>query len=543
MNKRINSLRKEKVEGNVKRKHKPISKLKLSLGEDLDKTINKIVRFYGSQVENSDEYTMEDIESVFKFNFFNVEVFSPDEDMQRVIVNSFLKGEPHNGLKFKITSIYDNEPVEVYSALGIKLTGDKYTKCKYKRRLFSKTQDGVNKRYEEYRILDFNYILGYLKMLDESFNYYLTRINYLTINKKEHTFEKAIDIINFDNFFSLITKWGGSKEQRERWSRYYDMAEMIRDAVVVLAYEDNRFHLMDEYNSNSKTDYAKTYQTKKNIPEKILNIMNNNVFLKDFKYVEADELTDITKFREIEREYLKLRQTLNLSELIKGEPTLRFRRLGKLKAYGVYYPGVNCMAIDIKSPSSFMHELGHLIDYTLNGEELPLSLKEDFTEIGVKYSQAFIRDVGALDSKDSIKAYLQRKVGYFTTPTEMFARSLEIYLMERGFISSFTKEGKESLTLDRGFPNLSDDTIENIIEYFDGIIKIKSDYYDDDDKNSSEDKEVADDNIYLNLIDMADRSKDVNFVVKSFKKEEKDKKRQEKSLFYEKQVGIQMKLF
>lgn len=533
-NKRVNSLKKE--ENRVQRKCKPIAKLRLNLADDIDKNISKIIRFYGSQVENLKEYTIEDIESIFKFEFFNVKVSIANEDMTKTLRNNFLNRADETCIKFDVTSIYDESNITLYSVLGQKLTGAKYTKAKYKRYFNMEDSNGRTKATSEwYRILDFNYILGYFKMLDESFGYYLSRDKYLSIDGEVYTFKDAIEIINFDNYHGITVEWGNKEKQRERWNKYYNVVAMIRDAVIVLAYEDNKFNLMDKYNKDNASDYAKSYQTKKNIPDKILNIMNHNVFLKDFKYVEADELTDIAKFKEIEKEYLTLRKVMNIEELAKNEPTLRFRRLGKLRCRGAYYSDVNCICIDIKSPSSFMHEFGHLIDFT-SGGEFPLSLTEDFTKIGVKYSQAFMRDLNKLDSENPVKSYLQRKVGYFTTPTEMFARSFEIYLFKKGYSSSFTKESEEDLTLDQGYPELADDVVDNIINYFDKIIKIKS----LEEINNSD--KLKDDNSaeqFLNLIEMADKNKNVNVVFKSFKSE----KQKEESYFYKHQAGIQLSLF
>ena len=533
-NKRVNSLKKE--ESVVQRKYKPISKLRLNLADDITKSISKIIKFYGSQVENLREYTIENIESIFKFEFFNVNVSIANEDITNTLRNNFLGREEEVCIRFDVTSIYDEYGITLYSVLGKKLTGEKYTKTKYKRYFSIENLDGRSKVTSEwYRILDFNYILGYFKMLEESFKYYFTRSNYLSIEGRSYDFKDAIEIINFDNYYSVTVEWGTKEQQKERWKRYYDVAAMIMDAVMVLAYEDNKFQLMDKYNKDSASDYAKSYQTKKNIPDKILNLMNDNVFLKDFKYVEADELTDVVKFREIEKEYLTLRKVLNIEELAKNEPTLRFRRLGKLKCRGAYYSGVNCICIDIKSPSSFMHEFGHLIDFT-SGGKFPLSLTEDFTKIGVKYSQAFMRDLGKLDSKNPIRSYLQRKVGYFTTPTEMFARSFEIYLFKKGYSSSFTKESEEDLTLDQGYPELSDDVIVDIINYFDKIIEIKSFEEIGDDGESKDDNSPEE---FLNLIEMADKNKDTKIVFKSFKSEEQ----KEESYFYKPQAGIQLSLF
>ena len=43
--------------------------------------------------------------------------------------------------------------------------------------------------------------------------------------------------------------------------------------------------------------------------------------------------------------------------------SLRFRKLGKLKANGVYYPGYDTLAVDLDGVSSFIHEMFHILIY------------------------------------------------------------------------------------------------------------------------------------------------------------------------------------
>ena len=76
-----------------------------------------------------------------------------------------------------------------------------------------------------------------------------------------------------------------------------------------------------------------------------------------------------------------------------------------------------------------------------------------------------IEEVESLDKEDSLRNYLKRKIDYFTTPTEIFARCFEIYLLEKGYTSSFSKASKDDLTLNYGYPKLSASLINEIIKY------------------------------------------------------------------------------
>lgn len=41
----------------------------------------------------------------------------------------------------------------------------------------------------------------------------------------------------------------------------------------------------------------------------------------------------------------------------------KVRKLGNHKALGLYYPEAKVLVVDVDSPSSFIHEYGHLLDY------------------------------------------------------------------------------------------------------------------------------------------------------------------------------------
>ena len=114
-------------------------------------------------------------------------------------------------------------------------------------------------------------------------------------------------------------------------------------------YYQSALILQEKYKNKSKSDYAKSFETKKNIPQKQLQVMRNTTFLKNFSFVEIDELVDIKKFNLIQKEFFILNESLKLSKYLKNKPELRFRRLGKLKVEGVYYPFKKCICIDINN--------------------------------------------------------------------------------------------------------------------------------------------------------------------------------------------------
>ena len=83
------------------------------------------------------------------------------------------------------------------------------------------------------------------------------------------------------------------------------------------------------------SDYARSYETKKNIPLKVQEEMKKSKFLSHFGYVEYDELVDLEKVKVIEKEWQEVNKVINFP--VAKNHSLRFRRLGKHKASGLYF--------------------------------------------------------------------------------------------------------------------------------------------------------------------------------------------------------------
>lgn len=172
---------------------------------------------------------------------------------------------------------------------------------------------------------------------------------------------------------------------------------------------------------------AKVFQTKKNIPDKYLQVMRNSVFNETFGYVELDEECDLDSFREIEKDYLALNKLCFGEEWNYKDVAVRFRKLGRHHAYGMYFYKLLCLCVDIRHPSSFGHEKLHMIDDLSGG----LSRHFDFMEIRERYSLLLNRTVDAMPEGDPLKKVLKGKskynLDYYLRPSEIFARCGEIY--------------------------------------------------------------------------------------------------------------------
>ncbi|MGG5325800.1 LPD1 domain-containing protein [Enterococcus sp. DIV2381] len=242
--------------------------------------------------------------------------------------------------------------------------------------------------------------------------------------------------------------------------------------------------LQREYEKDiDKQTRASAWQTKKNINKDTRKIMESTSLNKYFQFVEIDNDVDLTLFSQFEKEMERMHDILPKT----GDklPELRLRKLGNHKALGLYVPNKNTIAIDFRDTNdeiggvgiqSFVHEYGHALDYGTDNGRL-LSMRDDFKPIVTRY-----RENLSLNGKGS---YVAEKAGYYTAPTEVFARAFELYVNEAGLNSIFLKSKetyatnieyalfdqnmRDKLTtfFDRAFPNLKTAVLESNKEHID----------------------------------------------------------------------------
>ena len=242
--------------------------------------------------------------------------------------------------------------------------------------------------------------------------------------------------------------------------------------------------LQREYEKDiDKQTRASAWQTKKNINKDTRKIMESTSLNKYFQFVEIDNDVDLTLFSQFEKEMERMHDILPKT----GDklPELRLRKLGNHKALGLYVPNKNTIAIDFRDTNdeiggvgiqSFVHEYGHALDYGTDNGRL-LSMRDDFKPIVTRY-----RENLSFNGKGS---YVAEKAGYYTAPTEVFARAFELYVNEAGLNSIFLKSKetyatnieyalfdqnmRDKLTtfFDSAFPNLKTAVLESNKEQID----------------------------------------------------------------------------
>lgn len=179
------------------------------------------------------------------------------------------------------------------------------------------------------------------------------------------------------------------------------------------------------------SDYATSYETKKNIPQKVLDEMENSKFLSHFGYVEYDELVDLDKVKIVEKEWEEVNKQIKFP-IVKNH-SLRFRRLGKHKAAGLYFYNARAVCIDIRTPSSFIHEILHMIDYTTL-PDATLSSLFNFRPIIERYREVTNDKMNKLNDDDPHRKRWngggKYNKDYYHNAKEIFARCGEIYIKE-----------------------------------------------------------------------------------------------------------------
>lgn len=140
-------------------------------------------------------------------------------------------------------------------------------------------------------------------------------------------------------------------------SGLYDLFCRLLDIFQYFSYEIS-------YREQLTRNVATAYMPKRNIPETVLNAMKNTGFLHYFEYVEFDEDVDLLSVNAIEKESIAMNKAY-FSGSVFPDVKICFRKLGKHRASGIYYPFLNTLCVDIRSPSSFIHEYFHMIDNQL----------------------------------------------------------------------------------------------------------------------------------------------------------------------------------
>ena len=212
---------------------------------------------------------------------------------------------------------------------------------------------------------------------------------------------------------------------------------------------------------------ARVFEDKKNPDEGHVAAARNGFIGREFSRTEVDDRCDLAEFSDLQDELEARIKCGEIPQIDTASHDLRFRLLGRHRVIGLYFPRqpkipTPCIAIDCRHPASLLHEFAHAYDYE-HGQ--PSATDARFREeIMRPFSAEFRRMV-----KEGELPISRKKAAYYTTPTEVFARSWEVYASVNGFGGSFVSRPEE-YAFDPAYKGLLDRK-DAICAYFDGFAR------------------------------------------------------------------------
>lgn len=229
--------------------------------------------------------------------------------------------------------------------------------------------------------------------------------------------EQAVKKLISDKSYSIFHYSSSSWE----YSNYCSIYEAALDVIIKVEYN----HSMNREYARETGKTISTFRTDKKYQDEALN--KSTLFNEmGFRKVEIDtqkydgEVFNYEEFSKVEQDFLAVLDKLPQA---KAQPELKFRRLGKHKAWGIYSPALNILAVDVRHTESFIHEYGHYLDFK-HGNEVYSEMSTFFPII-----KAYEKKLSELaeDSKYAQKLTAKR-MSYYLIPTEIFARAFELWV-------------------------------------------------------------------------------------------------------------------
>lgn len=276
---------------------------------------------------------------------------------------------------------------------------------------------------------------------------------YLTIVEHIYTYKQfEFSTIVFDQKYPLT-------------DMLYPLDAVILDTLKYYVSAIQNERLEQHYRKQAEGEVARAYTTKRNIPQHILTEMKTSVFNKYFDFVEFDADIDKNSVNDIAEEFEKLNHRY-FNDFKCKYTTFRIRKLGRHKAYGLYYIYLKTLVVDLRHPDSFVHEYFHAIDDNLGN----LSQKFAFYKIVDRYSYLLSKTIK--ESEKNGKQILSKSgkysLNYYLQRCEIFARCGEIYLFRLLHVESSLLKHPDTQSF--AYPN--DDELNTLIyDYYSFVIK------------------------------------------------------------------------
>lgn len=199
----------------------------------------------------------------------------------------------------------------------------------------------------------------------------------------------------------------------------------IKTKNFIKAYlSKNYSEILMEKHENNMVVITRTerWQKHTSLQVPLINAICTSPLQKDFAELRIDDDLKVSKFHQAERKIQSLLQVLPKLDV---KPVLRFKNLSN--KLGLYLRESNQIVLDLRSKqlsngkfetgiSTFVHQYGHYIDYQYSNS--PLSMLPEFSNIWQSINSYIAKSMKIKDQSNLL------------IPTEIFARSFELYLFQ-----------------------------------------------------------------------------------------------------------------
>ena len=294
-----------------------------------------------------------------------------------------------------------------------------YTKKNQERLIFYLLEQNIfNKTIRNWKGLNIYYTEKEIEIILNKLNNKFTRN--LKINPENPMLKAFTDFILTEDI-NILFEYG-----KQNLSTFY----IFFGHLILNLYLEDSNNLVTELKifSRENSDYANSYQDMKINSKEITEKAKSSRFNEYFKKVEFDPETDLEKVKIIEQDFFNFIKLFDTKLFNLKKITLRFRKLGKYNAQGLFFPYYNTIVVDPRNTNSFIHEFFHMIDFTSNER---LSRSKPFLKLKKHFKTEMLKQLDLLDN-DDFKIQWNGKTkynkSYYLNDAELFARIGEIYI-------------------------------------------------------------------------------------------------------------------
>ncbi len=360
----------------------------------------------------------------------------------------------------------DGMPMSAYMFIDTdNKSGVKHAK-RFRQDIFGKTRR-ISRHYAYYNegaIYNLDRIIGFNQLDKALLKEFDARQGQLSFSKDE--LSTYLEILSDPKYAAKKYSSSFSKESRHFGGRTAFIEDYITRVYDISVQREYERKLTSQFRASPAF-------TKANINAETREVMDKTPLKKYFGFVELDNDVDLEKFKDFEQEMQRIKEIL--PEVESTKPDLRLRKLGNYRALGMFIPAFDTIAIDFRSSStvngdnyrpinpgisSFVHEYAHFLDRRVPEKNQDLSLAPAFKPILDNYIEQ-LKVNGIYDVKHGEVDH------YYAVPTEVFARSFEVYVHEKGLRSSLMQNGAYSIS--KEYISFTPEIRKQLTKYFDEV--------------------------------------------------------------------------